>query len=194
MTGASLAGGRRGDRFTPAKFDSTLNLSSVAPPAAIVSLEHLNLKPGHLIRRAQQIAVAVFMDECGRFDVTPVQYAALAAIGAQPDIDATRLAQLIALDRSTTGSVLERLEAKALVQRNPSPEDRRIKLLRLSDSGRALLREVEAAVERAQRRIVAPLRPDERKTFLRLLARLVESNNALSRAPAGLDDRLGNVA
>ena len=159
-----------------------------------MSLEHLNLKPGHLIRRAQQIAVAVFMDECGRFDVTPVQYAALAAIGAQPDIDATRLGQLIALDRSTTGSVLERLEAKALVQRNPSPEDRRIKLLRLSDSGRALLREVEAAVERAQRRIVAPLRPDERKTFLRLLARLVESNNALSRAPAGLDDRLGNVA
>ena len=159
-----------------------------------MSLEQLNLKPGHLIRRAQQIAVAVFMDECGRFDVTPVQYAALAAIGAQPDIDATRLAQLIALDRSTTGSVLERLEAKALVQRNSSPEDRRIKLLRLSDSGRALLREVEAAVERAQQRIVAPLQPDERKTFLRLLARLVESNNALSRAPAGLDDRLGNAA
>ncbi|MCC7216099.1 MAG: MarR family transcriptional regulator, partial [Burkholderiales bacterium] len=143
---------------------------------------------------AQQIAVAVFMDECGRFDVTPVQYAALTAIGVQPDIDATRLSQLIALDRSTTGSVLERLEAKALVQRNSSPEDRRIKLLRLSDSGRALLREVEAAVERAQQRIVAPLQPDERKTFLRLLARLVESNNALSRAPAGLDDRLGNAA
>ena len=159
-----------------------------------MSLEQLNLKPGHLIRRAQQIAVAVFMDECGRFDVTPVQYAALTAIGVQPDIDATRLSQLIALDRSTTGSVLERLEAKALVQRNASPEDRRIKLLRLSDSGRALLREVEAAVERAQQRIVAPLQPDERKTFLRLLARLVESNNALSRAPAGLDDRLGNAA
>ncbi|HQY27413.1 MAG TPA: MarR family transcriptional regulator [Burkholderiaceae bacterium] len=159
-----------------------------------MSLEQLNLKPGHLIRRAQQIAVAVFMDECGRFDVTPVQYAALTAIGVQPDIDATRLSQLIALDRSTTGSVLERLEAKALVQRNSSPEDRRIKLLRLSDSGRALLREVEAAVERAQQRIVAPLQPDERKTFLRLLARLVESNNALSRAPAGLDDRLGNAA
>jgi len=159
-----------------------------------VSLEQLNLKPGHLIRRAQQIAVAVFMDECGRFDVTPVQYAALTAIGVQPDIDATRLSQLIALDRSTTGSVLERLEAKALVQRNSSPEDRRIKLLRLSDSGRALLREVEAAVERAQQRIVAPLQPDERKTFLRLLARLVEANNALSRAPAGLDDRLGNAA
>ncbi|RPH61463.1 MAG: MarR family transcriptional regulator [Burkholderiales bacterium] len=125
------------------------------------------------------------MEECGRFDVTPVQYAALAAIGHQPDIDATRLSQLIALDRSTTGSVLERLEAKSLVLRSPSPEDRRIKLLRLSDSGRTLLRNVDAAVERAQQRIVAPLRPQERKTFIRLLTQLVESNNALSRAPAG---------
>lgn len=151
-----------------------------------MSLQQLNLKPGHLIRRAQQIAVAVFMEECGRFDVTPVQYAALTAIGQQPDIDATRLSQLIALDRSTTGSVLERLEAKSLVLRSASPGDRRVKLLRLSAAGRELLREVDAAVDRAQHRIVAPLRPEERETFIRLLTQLVESNNALSRAPAGL--------
>ncbi|MCO5106114.1 MAG: MarR family transcriptional regulator [Burkholderiaceae bacterium] len=159
-----------------------------------MSLEQLNRKPGHLIRRAQQIAVAVFMEECSAFDLTPVQYAALTAIGLQPDVDATRLSQLIALDRSTVGSVLERLEAKALVLRNPSPEDRRIKLLRLSDAGRALLRKVDAAVERAQQRIVAPLRPEERKTFIRLLTQLVESNNALSRAPAAQGDRIGTAA
>jgi DNA-binding MarR family transcriptional regulator len=152
-----------------------------------MSLDQLNSKPGHLIRRAQQIAVAVFMEECAQFDLTPVQYAALAAIHLQPGIDATRLSQLIALDRSTTGSVLERLEAKELVLRSASPEDRRIKLLRLSAAGLALLEEVEAAVERAQLRIVAPLAPAQRKTFMRLLAQLVESNNALSRAPACLD-------
>lgn len=148
-------------------------------------LEQLRLKPGHLIRRAQQIAVAVFMEECGRFDITPLQYAALTAIGQQPDIDATRLAQLIALDRSNIGSVLERLEAKSLLLRSASAEDRRIKLLRLSSSGRALLRKVDLAVEHAQDRILAPLKPGERKTFMRLLTLLVESNNALSRAPAG---------
>ncbi|MBN9461327.1 MAG: MarR family transcriptional regulator [Burkholderiales bacterium] len=149
------------------------------------SEEMLMLKPGHLIRRAQQIAVAVFMEECGHFDVTPVQYAALAAIAQQPDIDATRLSLLIALDRSNTGSVLERLEAKSLVLRHTSPADRRVKLLRLSAAGQALLRQLDEAVERAQQRIVAPLRPAERKLFIRLLAQLVESNNALSRAPAG---------
>lgn len=149
------------------------------------SEEMLMLKPGHLIRRAQQIAVAVFMEECGHFDITPVQYAALAAIAQQPDIDATRLSLLIALDRSNTGSVLERLEAKSLVLRHTSPADRRVKLLRLSAAGQALLRQLDEAVERAQQRIVAPLRPAERRIFIRLLAQLVESNNALSRAPAG---------
>ena len=157
-------------------------------------LEQLRLKPGHLIRRAQQIAVAVFMEECGRFDITPLQYAALTAIGQQPDIDATRLAQLIALDRSNIGSVLERLEAKSLLLRSASAEDRRIKLLRLSSSGRALLRKVDLAVEHAQDRILAPLEPGERKTFMRLLTLLVESNNALSRAPAGLVGRPDSAA
>ena len=157
-------------------------------------LEQLRLKPGHLIRRAQQIAVAVFMEECGRFDITPLQYAALTAIGQQPDIDATRLAQLIALDRSNIGSVLERLEAKSLLLRSASAEDRRIKLLRLSSSGRALLRKVDLAVEHAQDRILAPLKPGERKTFMRLLTLLVESNNALSRAPAGLVGRPDSAA
>ncbi len=156
-----------------------------------MSLEQLNQKPGHLIRRAQQIAVAIFMEECAAFDLTPVQYAALTAIGVQPDLDATRLSQLIALDRSTTGSVLERLEAKALVRRSPDAGDRRVKRLRLSEAGRALLRAVDAAVERAQQRIVAPLRPEERRTFIRLLTQLVESNNALSRAPAA---QIGNAA
>ena len=157
-------------------------------------LEQLRLKPGHLIRRAQQIAVAVFMEECGRFDITPLQYAALTAIGQQPDIDATRLAQLIALDRSNIGSVLERLEAKSLLLRSASAEDRRIKLLRLSSSGRALLRKVDVAVEHAQDRILAPLEPGERKTFMRLLTLLVESNNALSRAPAAHGGRLDSAA
>ena len=41
-------------------------------------------KPGHLIRRLQQIAVAIFMDESKAFDITPVQYAALLAIDLHP--------------------------------------------------------------------------------------------------------------
>ena len=45
-----------------------------------MQLQDLHAMPGHLIRRAQQIAVAIFMEECAEFDLTPVQYAALVAI------------------------------------------------------------------------------------------------------------------
>jgi MarR family transcriptional regulator, lower aerobic nicotinate degradation pathway regulator len=139
--------------------------------------------PGHLIRRAQQIAVAIFMDACAEFDLTPVQYAALSAIVAHRGIDATRLAGLIALDKPTTGGVVDRLEAKGLVERTADATDRRVKRLTITTDGRRLLRRAEPVVAGSQVRILEPLTMNERATFLRLLHRLVDGNNAESRAP-----------
>jgi DNA-binding MarR family transcriptional regulator len=144
------------------------------------------MKPGHLIRRAQQIAVAIFIEECAAFDLTPVQYAAMVAICENPGIDATRLSAVIALDRSTIGNVLERLEARGLIIRYASPEDKRIKLLKITAQGRTIVKRSTAAVERAQERILAPLQPKDRRTLLDLLSQLVELNNGASRVPQRL--------
>jgi DNA-binding MarR family transcriptional regulator len=149
-------------------------------------LEELHRKPGHLIRRAQQIAVAIFIEECAAFDLTPVQYAAMVAIGELPGIDATRLSAQIAFDRSTLGNVLERLEARGFVERYPSPDDKRIKLLKLTPQGRAVIRRAEEAVCRTQERILAPLNARDRRVLLELLAQLVEVNNDASRVPQRL--------
>ncbi len=151
-----------------------------------MQLKDLHSKPGHLIRRAQQIAVAIFMEECAGFDLTPVQYAALVAIRENPGIDATRLSALIAFDRSTLGVVLERLEARKLVKRYSSPDDKRIKLLKVSVAGSALVKRAEAAVVRAQERILAPLRASDRTTLMELLGQLVDLNNEASRVPLRL--------
>ena len=151
-----------------------------------MQLKDLHSKPGHLIRRAQQIAVAIFMEECAGFDLTPVQYAALVAIRENPGIDATRLSALVAFDRSTLGVVLERLEARKLVKRYSSPDDKRIKLLKVSVAGSALVKRAEAAVVRAQERILAPLRASDRNTLMELLGQLVDLNNEASRVPLRL--------
>lgn len=140
-------------------------------------------KPGHLFRRMQQIAVAIFMEECKGFDLTPVQYASLVAVRDYPGIDATRLSALIAFDRSTLGSVIERLESKELIVRKPAPEDRRLKLLHLTAKGRQLLGKVIPAVDRAQQRMLAPLQARDRKALMSLMAQLVDLNNNVSRAP-----------
>ncbi len=146
-------------------------------------MDHLYEMPGHLIRRAQQVSTALFTEECGAFDLTSVQYAALCAIAANPCIDATRLSALIAFDRSTIGDVLARMEAKGWILRVPSAEDRRIKLVRLSASGAELLREVHPAVRRVQSRLLAPLAPQDRDTIVRLLGRLAALHDEVTPAP-----------
>ena len=62
-------------------------------------------KPGHLIRRLQQISLALFMDETKGFDVTPVQYSAILAIRLNPGIDQTALCNIVAIDRATWSAV-----------------------------------------------------------------------------------------
>jgi DNA-binding MarR family transcriptional regulator len=148
-----------------------------------MSLHQLHRKPGHLIRRLQQIAVALFMIETERLDLTPIQYASLAAIRDVRDLDATRLSTLVALDRASLAQVLERLEAKRWIVRRGSREDKRIKLLAATASGRNVLRAAEPGVRRAQRRILAPLKPADRARFMIMLEHLVALNNGYSRAP-----------
>lgn len=145
--------------------------------------------PGHLIRRAQQISTALFTEECAGFDLTSVQYAALIAIRTHPDVDATRLSNLIAFDRSTLGSVLERLEAKGWVLRGGSPADRRVKLLRVTLEGEQLLRQVEPSVQRVQQRLLEHLTPADRASFLRLLTQLASVHNELTPAPLRIAGR-----
>ncbi len=146
-------------------------------------MEDLYQMPGHLVRRVQQISSALFAEECAEFDLTSVQYAALVAIGANPDVDATRLSHLVAFDRSTLGDVLERMEAKGWIVRRPSPTDRRIRLLRLSPDGERLLRQVGPAVQRVQERLLAPLAVADRTVMVRLLAQLAQVHNELTTAP-----------
>jgi DNA-binding MarR family transcriptional regulator len=150
-------------------------------------------KPGYLFRRMQQIAVAIFVEECKAHDLTPVQYAALVAIQNHPGIDATRLSAVIAFDRSTLGNVIERLETKRYISRKSAREDKRVKLLYLTKSGATLLRKIIPSVERAQARMLQPLKAADRKTLMALLSQLVDLNNEASRVPLRAEDALEHL-
>jgi MarR family transcriptional regulator, lower aerobic nicotinate degradation pathway regulator len=143
----------------------------------------LDDRPGHLIRRLQQISFAIFVEQARSFDMTPVQYSAVFAINHHPGIDQTALCNIIALDRSTIGDVVARLEKKKLIKRRYGALDRRTKSLYVTPLGRRLLGDIEPAVTATQRLILAPLKASERSAFMRMLKRLVHLNNEHSRAP-----------
>lgn len=161
--------------------------------SAPVTMDAVYTKPGYLFRRMQQIAVAIFVEECRAYDLTPVQFAALVAIHTHPGIDATRLSAVIAFDRSTLGNVIERLEAKDYLERKPAREDKRVKLLYLTKAGAALLRDSMPSVDRAQARMLQPLSPADRKTLTALLTQLVDLNNEASRVPLRAEDALEHL-
>lgn len=148
-------------------------------------MEDIRNMPGHLARRFQQIAVGVFLTEveAAGYDLTPVQYAALAAVNANSQIDQVTLAGLIAYDRTTITGVVERLVQKGLVARHESRRDRRARELKITDAGRRTLRAVTPAVEEAQRVLLRGLTAKDAKELVRLLQRATAAGNELSRAP-----------
>ena len=129
--------------------------------------------PGHLIRRAHQLAVAIFMEETAEFGVTPVQFAILNALIEDPGEDQVTLAGKVAFDAATFGSVIARLEARGWVKREPDAQDRRRKLLWVTAEGEKAALAMKRAVAKAQARILGPLDGGERDQLLALLDKLV---------------------
>ena len=138
--------------------------------------------PAHLIRRAHQIAVAMFMQEAEGFDVTPVQFAVLNALMDEPGQDQVSLAARVAFDAATSGSVIGRLEAKGWVRREADALDRRRKRLWITAEGRGVALQMKRTASRTQRRLMAPLEAQEREQLLGLLAKLVGAHENAGRS------------
>ena len=139
-------------------------------------------EPGHLIRRAQQIAVSMFHSTMGH-GVTPIQYCVLRVLQSHPGIDQVTLAKFCALDTSTAADLAVRLEERGLVRRMMPMKSRRFRLLHLTEEGTNLLKKLVPSSLLLARRLLKALNKDEQRVFLHLLKKFVHLNNEESRAP-----------
>jgi len=142
----------------------------------------LHDEPGHLIRRAQQIAVSRFHEVHGRH-VTPIQYAILRTLDEAPGIDQVTLAQRVALDTSTTADIATRLEKKGWIVRELLP--RRQRALRLTDAGRQVLDDLLPHVNAMNALLLQGLDAQEQEAFVRLLRKFVHLANESDTPPQG---------
>jgi DNA-binding MarR family transcriptional regulator len=79
-------------------------------------------------------------------ELTPPQYFALRNLALNGPQPMGAVATVLGCDPSNVTGIVDRLEARNLVERQASPEDRRRKLLALTPSGEALFREIEARI------------------------------------------------
>jgi DNA-binding MarR family transcriptional regulator len=158
---------------------------TAARPQLSEYLLNIHTMPGHLIRRLNQISVALFAEKTAAagLTLTPVQFAALSAVQDHPGIDQATVAGLVAYDRATLGKVIDRLEARDLLIRTTSRKDRRARELTLTDSGTALLQAARPVIAAFQPEILGGLSPSEQALFVKLLEKATMAGNTLSRAP-----------
>ena len=141
----------------------------------------LYFSPEFLIRRAHQIATAVFTETSAHLDLTPSQYAALFALREHSLVGQNALGRLIALDRSTTSVVVKILRDRSLVKASTDASDRRKAFLELTNEGRLLLVKAEKRSSKASQELLSVFDKTQASEFLELLGKLATS----------LDDKAG---
>lgn len=140
-------------------------------------------RPGFLLRRANQIAAALFLEAVAAFDITTTQYGTLIVLSARGPIDQIGVARLLGLDRSTAGLVIANLEKRGAIERTADPQDKRRRVLILTETGSRLLADVAAVAGRVTEREIAIFSDREAREFTRLLAKFVSAFNTSVRTP-----------
>lgn len=127
---------------------------------------------GHLLRRAQQVHLAVWQQEVST-EVTSVQFAALAVLDRMPGASQAELGADLFLDRSTIADVVSRMVRRGLIARTQDTVDRRRKTLTLTADGRAALETLRPRVEAIEPLLTGGLTTVERADLRRLLDKML---------------------
>ena len=111
-------------------------------------------------------------------DISMWGYIVLTALAEQPVRTQAALAQVINADKSRIIGVLDDLQRRGLIKRQPDTADRRVHLLALTPAGDRLRQSVEAAIRASEREVLATLPAGDRAAFLRSLKSLYEGYRA----------------
>lgn len=139
-------------------------------------------RPGFLIRRLQQIQVAIFLEENTEVGITPVQWGIMTIVHDSPGISHIEISEQLGLDRSNIANVVNRLVKKGILNQKVSRRDRRRKEISMTQKGEDLMNVIEAGARRFQKKLLMPLSEEEQEIFVELLTRIVYENNHLGRA------------
>jgi len=148
---------------------SAADPASAGPAAEGYVLED---QVGHVLRRANQRHTAIFQEGIGDLQLTPTQFAALSKIHALGGVSQNQLGRLTAMDPATIQGVIQRLQARQLIQREPDPKDKRLSVLSLTPEGADIAARAIARAVAITEETLAPLNPRERQLFISLLKRL----------------------
>jgi DNA-binding MarR family transcriptional regulator len=141
--------------------------------------------PAYLIRRLHMICTAIVAEALEDEDMPVSQWAVLTIIENHPGIDQSRLAEVVAIDKTNTGRLVDQLEAKGLVERRSNDSDRRVWKIRCTPLGHKIRRRLRPRALATQERLLSCLKPAQRELFIDLMLQVVMANEKYVRPGAG---------
>ncbi|MGD2216583.1 MAG: MarR family transcriptional regulator [Gemmatimonadales bacterium] len=108
-------------------------------------------------------------------DISVTQYYALESLARHGPLTLNQLASQLYLDKSTVSRVVNAIERKKLLRRQPHEEDRRAVQLALTEAGRRLYDGIRDDIEEREKRLIAEFDPDMRAAMIALIGRLAEA-------------------
>jgi DNA-binding MarR family transcriptional regulator len=141
--------------------------------------------PAYLIRRLHMICTAIVAEEFEDEDMPVSQWAVLSMIDNHPAIDQSRLAEIVSIDKTNTGRLVDQLEAKGLVERRHNDSDRRVWMLRCTPLGHKTRKRLRPRALATQERLLSCLEPAQRELFIDLMSHVVAANEKYVRPGAG---------
>jgi DNA-binding MarR family transcriptional regulator len=147
--------------------------SDLAPSAApSVSDASLRKFAGYNIRRASNVIQADLAAVLEPFGLRMITFSALVLVVDNPNLTQSQLAGALAIERSNLVVVVDELESRDFIVRNPVPNDRRAYALTATLAGRRRCEKVSEAVRDHEARLLAGLTAAERDGLAALLARI----------------------
>jgi DNA-binding MarR family transcriptional regulator len=141
--------------------------------------------PAYLIRRLMMISTAVLAETFEDEDMPVSQWAVLTMIDNHPEIDQSRLAEIVSIDKTNTGRMVDQLEARGLVERLPNGSDRRAWMLRCTPLGKKTRKRLLPRALATQERLLSCLKPAHRDLFIDLMSQVIIANEKYIRPGAG---------
>ena len=133
-------------------------------------------RPGFLIRLLHQKHTAIFNSECRVDGLTPMMFSILSVLIQNSKIEQTKLAKLVAIDKTNIVDVLKRLSKMGYVYRERCDTDKRKRYTIISEKGAHLVEKMNYRVLSSHEKTLLPLSEQERLVFTRLLEKLVSED------------------
>jgi DNA-binding MarR family transcriptional regulator len=127
-----------------------------------------------MVVRLGRALIAIEQPILAEHDVSMWGYGVLSALRDEPMRAQAALARAIGADKTRLIPVLDELQRRGLIEREPDPADRRVRLLGLTPAGRDLHERVQAAIRAAEVRLLDRLPAPDRAALLRSLQALQE--------------------